>query len=189
MIPIFERLYPGAVGEFFFDQSSAHGAFEQDALNAKEMNLKPGGKQRKMHPPNIPMDNPNLTLRGLPPLMVFPEDLNPNDPNYEHRGKAKGMLEFLKERDLLGYLERANGGKLPPGECRFCKGSRKTQKRLQREALAAMDGQDDPEGISEDIIQPGISITCCLPKFLSQQLPNCKETCPRDPGQLSNQNH
>ena len=49
MIPVFERLYPGTVGEFYFDQSSAHGAFAPDALNAKEMNLKPGGKQGKMH--------------------------------------------------------------------------------------------------------------------------------------------
>lgn len=35
VIPLFERLYPGAVAEFVFDQSSAHGAFAKDALNAK----------------------------------------------------------------------------------------------------------------------------------------------------------
>ncbi|KIJ25047.1 hypothetical protein M422DRAFT_274056 [Sphaerobolus stellatus SS14] len=49
MISIFERMHPGAVGEFFFDQSSAHGAYAPDALNAKEMNLRPGDKQRSMH--------------------------------------------------------------------------------------------------------------------------------------------
>ena len=27
VIPLFERMYPGVVAEFFFDQSSAHGAF------------------------------------------------------------------------------------------------------------------------------------------------------------------
>ena len=38
-------MYPNAVGEFIFDQSSAHAAFAKDALNAKDMNVKPGGKQ------------------------------------------------------------------------------------------------------------------------------------------------
>ncbi|KAF8548284.1 hypothetical protein OG21DRAFT_1526603, partial [Imleria badia] len=37
-IQIFKRIYPNAVAEFVFDQSSAHGAFAKDALNAKEMN-------------------------------------------------------------------------------------------------------------------------------------------------------
>ena len=44
-IPLFEFMYPGAVTEFIFDQSSAHGAFAPDALNAKEMNMSPGGNQ------------------------------------------------------------------------------------------------------------------------------------------------
>jgi len=44
-IPIFEWMYPGAIAEFVFDQSSAHGAFAKDALNAKEMNVGPGWKQ------------------------------------------------------------------------------------------------------------------------------------------------
>lgn len=44
VILIFERIYPNAVTEFVFDQSSAHGAFTKDTLNAKEMNVKPGGK-------------------------------------------------------------------------------------------------------------------------------------------------
>ncbi|KIJ53154.1 hypothetical protein M422DRAFT_242272 [Sphaerobolus stellatus SS14] len=33
-IPIFERMYPGAIGEFIFDQSSAHAAFGRDSLTA-----------------------------------------------------------------------------------------------------------------------------------------------------------
>jgi len=32
-IPIFERMYPGAIAEFVFDQSSAHGAFAKDAVS------------------------------------------------------------------------------------------------------------------------------------------------------------
>jgi len=76
---------------FFFDQSSAHDGFAPDALNSKEMNIKPGGKQRRMHPTYIPMDNPNPALRGVLQLMVFPEELSPCDPNFEYRGKPKGM--------------------------------------------------------------------------------------------------
>ena len=32
-----------------FDHSSCHGTFAEDALNASKMNLKPGGKQPRMH--------------------------------------------------------------------------------------------------------------------------------------------
>jgi len=76
-------MFPGAIGEFFFDQSSAHGAHAPDALNAKDMNVKLGGKQRVMHPTTVPMDNPSLSLRGRSQLMVFPSDLSPSDPNYQ----------------------------------------------------------------------------------------------------------
>ncbi|KAI6131239.1 hypothetical protein EDD16DRAFT_1468478, partial [Pisolithus croceorrhizus] len=46
---IFEWMYPNAITEFVFDQSLAHGALTKDALNVKEMNVKPGGKQKIMH--------------------------------------------------------------------------------------------------------------------------------------------
>ena len=59
VIPLFEYIYPNAVAEFIFDQSSAHGAFAPDALNAKEMNVNPGGKQHRMHSTIIPNDVPN----------------------------------------------------------------------------------------------------------------------------------
>ncbi|KIJ25471.1 hypothetical protein M422DRAFT_273562, partial [Sphaerobolus stellatus SS14] len=168
-IPIFERMYPNAVGEFFFDQSSVHGAYSPDALNSKEMNSSPGGKQRKMHPTTIPMDNPNPLLRGVPQLMVFPDDLPSDHPHYEHRGKPKGMKVVLEERGLMDHLIKANNGKLPPAECRFCKASRQKQEQLLREAQAAADGRGEPEGTNEDILQPGKSITCCMRRFLTEQ--------------------
>ena len=34
---------------FVFDHSSCHGTFAEDALDASKMNLKPGGKQPRMH--------------------------------------------------------------------------------------------------------------------------------------------
>ena len=45
VIPLFEQMNPNCVTEFFFDQSSAHGAHAKDALNANKMNVKPGGNQ------------------------------------------------------------------------------------------------------------------------------------------------
>ncbi|KAI5989607.1 hypothetical protein EDC04DRAFT_2588333, partial [Pisolithus marmoratus] len=59
-IKIFEWMYPSAIAEFVFHQSLAHSAFAKDALNAKEMNVKPGTKQQVMHDTYIPLDNPNL---------------------------------------------------------------------------------------------------------------------------------
>ena len=76
----------------------------------------------------------------------------------------------MEERGFIGHLTSANNGKLPPGECKFCKSSRETQEKLQREAqTAATDGLDEEEEASEDIIQPGTSVTCCMTKFLSGQ--------------------
>ena len=84
-------MYPNAVAEFVFDQSSAHGAFTKDALNAKEMDVRPGGKQRKMHDTAIPMDNPNPSLRSMPQRMVFPIDLPSEHPDHAFCGQLKGM--------------------------------------------------------------------------------------------------
>jgi len=58
------------------------------------MNVKPSGKQRKMHPTIIPLDNPPPLLNepdtcGQVQLMVYPE----NDPTISPKlwGKPKGM--------------------------------------------------------------------------------------------------
>ena len=56
-------MYPSPVAEFIFDQSSAHGAFTPDALNAKEMNVNPGGKQHRMHSTVIPNDAPDYVVQ------------------------------------------------------------------------------------------------------------------------------
>ncbi|KAF8139716.1 hypothetical protein EV363DRAFT_1392657 [Boletus edulis] len=125
---------------FVFDQSSVHGAFAKDALNAKEMNVKPGGKQRKMHDTTIPMDNPNPLLRGMPQVMVFPVNLPSEHADHAFCGQPKGMQQVLEERGLLSVLERANNGKVV-GECQMCKLLHKAQERLAHEAAA--EGADD----------------------------------------------
>ncbi|KAI6107889.1 hypothetical protein F5141DRAFT_1064199 [Pisolithus sp. B1] len=54
-----DQMYPNAIAELVFDQSSAHGAFAKDALNVKEMNVKPA-------------------LWGKLKTMVIPTDLAPD---------------------------------------------------------------------------------------------------------------
>src|SRR6266481_4611223 len=97
-IPIFENLHPGAIGIWVFDCSSAHEALANDALNVKNMNIKPGGKQCLLHPTVIPLYNPALKIgnwdtRGDIQLLVYPQ--NHVDPNLQ--GKPKGIRVVLKE--------------------------------------------------------------------------------------------
>jgi len=168
VIALFERMYPNAIAEFIFDQSSAHGAYAKDALNAKEMNVKPGGKQRKMHDTYIPFDNPNPDLRGQPQSMVFPSNLLPDHPDYQFRGQPKGMQSVLEERGLIPMLRAANGGQAV-GECRICKLSREAQEQLHRDALAAAEGNDGPsEGHANTAQEPKLTI-CCMRKMLANQ--------------------
>ena len=64
---------------WFFDQSSGHTAYADDALNAKRMNVKPGGVQPKMH---------DTIWGGRVQKMVFAD------------GTPKGMKEVLRERGV-----------------------------------------------------------------------------------------
>ena len=64
---------------WLFDQSSCHRAFAEDALNAKRMNLRPGGKQPKMH---------DTSWGGKPQKLCFDD------------GVPKGMKQVLEERGI-----------------------------------------------------------------------------------------
>lgn len=112
MIPLFECLYPDAIAEFIFNQSSAHGAFSKNALNAKNMNVCPGGKQRTMHDTCIPSDNPKPELHGKAQSLVFLKDLPLGHPDYEFHGQPKGMQRILEERGLLTVLHIANNSQV-----------------------------------------------------------------------------
>ena len=86
-IPVFEKMHPGAIAVFAFDNSSSHGAFSCDALNAKAMNVNSGGKQPKMH---------DTIFNGQVQHMVFPD----NHPDDKLRGQPTGMRVILQERQL-----------------------------------------------------------------------------------------
>ena len=47
VMPLFKHLYLNAIAKFIFNQSSMHGAFAKNVLNAKEMNVQPDGKQKR----------------------------------------------------------------------------------------------------------------------------------------------
>ena len=168
---MFERIHPGAIGEFFFDQSSAHSAFAKDALNANEMNVKPGGNQRRMHATVIPNDNLNPELRGQPQDMVFPADLPSDHKYYEFRGQAKGMKVILEERGLWDHLCALNGGKALLGDCPKCRMSQRARDALARSAAAQslFDDAEDENTTPEDNVSPDESPRCCMRKVLSLQ--------------------
>lgn len=179
-IPTFEYLYPSAVAEFFFDQSSAHGAFADDALNAKEMNLNPSGKKRRMHDTIIPDDCPIIEKRGTLQQLYFPDDLSPTDPDFKLRGQNKGLRRVLEERGLWTVLCNANPGKTPLKTCEHCKLSQKAQDQKAREAAAvaaaaaapaaaADAGEDGDESDDEDLVHETTVGTCCAQKLMSLQ--------------------
>ena len=164
-------MYPGAVAEFFFNQSSAHGAFVADALNAKEMNVNPGGQQRHMHSTIIPHDNPDPNLRGQVQDMVFPTDLPSTHPHYAFCGKPKGMRVVLQEQNIWDTLKALNGGKDIVGECSSCKLSQKARDALAcgSAAQSIFDDAEDEDSPPDDAISPLRSKTCCMRMVLSHQ--------------------
>ena len=175
MIPIFEKLYPDCVGDFYFDQSTNHAAFPPDSLNAREMNVKPGGKQRRMHSTVIPEDNPHPHLCGQVQEMIFPSTLPPTHPYYEFYGQPKGMHVILEERGLWDILCQSNGVKALVGVCADCKLSDKAHDKRAKEEAAALAGEDfdwPPQYADDDDdnVDPILwSSTCCMQRVLSLQ--------------------
>jgi len=129
-IDLFELKHPNDQAVFIFDQSTAHGAFADDALVASCMNVNPGGKQPAMHSTIIPMDNAAASERGKPQSMVG-ED-----------GKPKGMEEVLKERRLFDLIHKGSAGR-PVGKCKSCKTSEDARTALEKRARELL--EQDPE--------------------------------------------
>ncbi|KAG2342076.1 hypothetical protein BDR05DRAFT_949332 [Suillus weaverae] len=155
VILLFEWTYPDAVAEFFL-------------INLLlTMNVKPGGKQRRMHSTTIPTDN----LRGVAQDMCFAENLPSDHPFYEFRGQPKGMKVMLEERGLWDRLCAGNNGKALIGDCTSCKMTQKARDALARSAAAQslFDDAGDENAAPEDNLHPNESTTCCMRKVLSLQ--------------------
>lgn len=138
------------------------------------MNVRPGGKQRKMHSTFIPAKNPHPHLRGQHQSMVFDEDLPPSHSHYNFCGQPKGMRIILEERGLWDALTLANGGKEIPGDCKECKMTQKAKEERALQEAARMAGQDEPEemdgGLDNDVYMPRVTASmCCMRKVLSEQ--------------------
>jgi hypothetical protein len=77
--------YPRKKIVMLYDHSSVHRCMADDALNAKKMNLSPGGMQPLMR---------STVYCGVPQEMVFPID------HSTHPGQAKGLRAVLEERGV-----------------------------------------------------------------------------------------
>ena len=81
-IEIAEAKHSGKHLVFLYDQSSVHKKRGTDSLNAKKLNLKPGGKQPKMY---------ETIWNGVVQLLVFLD----NHPTYP--GQPKGAMMITAE--------------------------------------------------------------------------------------------
>lgn len=168
-------MYPNCVANFFFDQSSAHGAFASDALNATQMNIKPGGKQCCMHSTRISMDNPNPELQGKVQEMVFLKDFPPAHPYYRFSGQPKDMQVVLEEQELWTGLvaEHGNNASQVPGICTFCKLSQKAKDALTCASVAQMlfGNTDGSDAEVNNILHPSTSFfTACRKSCRCRQI-------------------
>jgi hypothetical protein len=90
-VNIFEYLHPDKIRVWLFNCSSAHEGLTADALNANNMNVNPGGKQKFLWDTIIPLNNPTpqpgkVDTRGMPQSMILSQD----HPDEKLRGIAKG---------------------------------------------------------------------------------------------------
>ena len=78
-ITIFERKFPDITGIFLFDNAPSHKKFDDNALNASNMNVYPGGKQPALR---------DVLWEGSVQKMTLPD------------GTPKGMKMVLQERGV-----------------------------------------------------------------------------------------
>jgi hypothetical protein len=172
-VPIFEYLFPGAVGIWVFDCASSHEAFSKDALVVKRMNVKPGGNQPLMHDTVIPLDNPPPKagcpdMRGQVQAMTFPQD----HPDASLCGVPKGLCQVFQERTSVwdALCDAAGGEKKVKTLCPTCKLSQKEKEQLTRLAIAERNGQPDIEDDwGETYVVESPTTYCCMTQALSQQ--------------------
>ena len=146
-IKVFEHTHTNCTAIFVFDRSSAHEGFSENSLNINNMNINPGGRQRKLRDTVIPLNNPDPApgeedTRGQIQHMTFP-DVHP-DPKL--RGQPKGIRVILQERksvwDRYTTVSRERGTKVV-GKCASCTKSQTCKDVERRVALSEATGQND----------------------------------------------
>ncbi len=78
-VDVFEAKHPGKTGVFIFDQAPSHKKKAADALDAKKMNVGPGGKQPAMR---------STVWKGQRQSLILPD------------GTPKGLKSVLQERGI-----------------------------------------------------------------------------------------
>ena len=178
-IAVFEHTHEDKIGVFVFDRSSAHEGYAEDALNVNNMNINPGGKQRKLRDTTIPLCNPDPArgeedTRGRTQKMCFPEDHS--DPKL--RGLPKGIRAVLQERksvwDKYESICKARGVGIV-GKCSSCKMSQ-VKKDAERQIALANAMEKDEEVSAEDIAEAEGEVPliapdewCCMHSVLACQ--------------------
>jgi hypothetical protein len=178
-IKIFDISHPDCIGVFVFDRSSAHEGFAEDALNINNMNMNPGGKQRKLRNTIIPLNNPDPApgeedTHGQIQQMSFPDDHI--DPKL--RGKPKGVRVVLQERKSVWHkfteMCKERGTKVV-GRCASCTKSQTRKDAERRVALAEAMGQDDSVSVEDTKLIEAAALSseddrwCCMYRVLSLQ--------------------
>ena len=178
-IKIFEHTHPNCIAIFVFDRSSAHEGFSENALNINNMNVNPGGKQRKLCDTVIPLNNPDPApgeedTRGQIQRMTFPDDHS--DPKL--RGQPKGVKAVLQERKSVWDKYMAvcwERGTKAVGKCSSCAKSQTRKDAERRIALAEATGQDgnitaEDMAIADAEIKSGPDdVWCCMNQVLASQ--------------------
>jgi len=178
-IKVFEHTHPDCVAIFVFDRSSAHKGFAENALNIHNMNINPGGKQRKLRDTTIPFSNPALApgeedTCSQVQKMCFPDDHT--DP--ELRGKPKGIRLVLQERksiwDKFTMTCKECRTKVV-GKCASCAKSQSHKDAEHRVILAEASGQEGVASANDLIVADSVTPPtsddrwCCMQRVLSLQ--------------------
>jgi len=185
MIKVFEHTHRDCTAIFAFDRSSAHEGFAENALNINNMNINPGGKQRKLRDTVIPLNNPDPApgkedMRSQIQHMTFPDDY----PDPKLRGQPKGVKAVLQEWKSVWdkYMKVCQERSVKVvGKCASCMKSQ-TRKDAERcVTLAEAMGQSGV-AMAEDmtVADSDIQVTpddewCCMNRVLMSQEDFCLE--------------
>ena len=178
-IKVFDHIHPNCIAIFTFDRSSAHEGFADNALNINNMNINPGGRQRKLRDTVIPLSNPDPVhgkedTRGQVQHMTFPDD----HPDLKLRGQAKGVKVALQERksvwDKYTTICQERCTKVV-GKCASCMKSQTRKDAEQHVAFAEATG-DSGTATAEDMAVADTEIQstpddewCCMHRVLALQ--------------------
>jgi hypothetical protein len=146
IIPAFEQAHgPGYQALFMVDNSQGHSAYAEDALLVSRMNVKPGGKQSRMHDGWFVHDGHKISQS-----MVFPFDhpVFPNEP--------KGIKAILTER---GLFQPGLRGKCQSGS--KCDGENCCNKHI----LECQPDFCEQKSLVQEVIEAAGHLCIFLPKF------------------------